>query len=647
MKIKQAKSLCTGRVFKIVILVVITFLAGYFSHTLLQQPPSGQEHQHPDEQAAAEKQTTWTCSMHPQFRLPKAGKCPICDMDLIPITAEEGAIGDRQITFSQEALKLMEVQTTLVERRFVEAEIRMVGKVDYDETRVKNITAWVPGRIDRLYVDFTGITVNKGDHMVDLYSPELISAQAELLQALKGAGSISDNTSDLMKRTTLAMLEASRDKLRLLGLAQAQIDKIENAGGPVSHITVYSPIGGIVINKHATEGMYVNTGTPIYTLADLSRLWVMLDAYESDLPWVRYGQEVEFSTEAYPGQVFKAKISFRDPILNSKTRTVKVRLNVDNSDGKLKPGMFVRSVLRAKVAQGGAVMDPELAGKWICPMHPSVVKDQPDKCDICEMDLVVTESLFTAASEPNEPPLVIPATAPLITGKRAVVYVKIPNADKPTFEGREVVLGPRAADYYLVREGLAEGEIVVTNGNFKIDSALQIQAKPSMMSAESSKKYEIFEVPDEYRRQLWGVVEKYLLLHEALASDDKDSAVSTASETMETLSVVEMSLVSGNAHNAWMGNSMKMKAALDKIKGAKAIEPMRVGFEGLSNELISVVGQFGVYQGKTLYKINCPMAFNNKGAGWLQMDEDIRNPYFGASMFKCGQVIEIIGTKPK
>jgi len=402
-------------------------------------------------------------------------------------------------------------------------------------------------------------------------------------------------------------------------------------------------MGGVVIHKNATEGMYVNTGTPIYTLADLSHLWIMLDAYESDLPWIRYGQEVEFSTEAYPGQVFKGKISFRDPILNAKTRTVKVRLNVDNPDGKLKPGMFVRGVLRAKVAQGGAVMDPEMAGKWICPMHPSVVKDQPDKCDICEMDLVATESLFATANEPNEPPLVIPATAPLITGKRAVVYVRIPDANKPTFEGRQVVLGPRAANYYLVKEGLVEGEIVVTNGNFKIDSALQIQAKPSMMSAESG--HEIFEVPDEYRRQLWGVVEKYLLLQDALASDDKDGAARAAGQTLEALSAVEMSLVSGNAHNVWMGNSMKMKAALDKIKEAEGIEPMRRGFEGLSNELIAVVGQFGVYEGKILYKMNCPMAFNNKGADWLQTDRDIRNPYFGASMPKCGQVMEEMGGK--
>jgi Cu(I)/Ag(I) efflux system membrane fusion protein len=292
-------------------------------------------------------------------------------------------------------------------------------------------------------------------------------------------------------------------------------------------------------------------------------------------------------------------------------------------------------------------MDPEFAGKWICPMHPSVVKEQHGICDICEMDLVTTESLFVTANEPNEPPLVIPATAPLITGKRAVVYVRKPDTEKPTFEGREVILGPRAGDYYLVKEGLSEGEIVVTNGNFKIDSALQILAKPSMMSPGSSHKYEIFDVPDEYRKQIWEVVQKYTLLHEALASDDKDSAIKAADNVLQALNAVEMSLLTGNAHNVWMANSTNMQEALETIKQANAIKPMRKGFERLSIELIAVVRQFGVSPDKTLYKINCPMAFNNKSADWLQMDEDIRNPYFGASMYKCGKVTEVIGKKPK
>jgi len=254
------------------------------------------------------------------------------------------------------------------------------------------------------------------------------------------------------------------------------------------HVTIYAPTEGVVTEKHATEGMYVEVGTKIYTIADLSQLWVKLDAYESDLPWLRYGQEVEFTTQAYPGQPFKGAISFIDPVLDDKTRTVKVRVNVDNSDGKLKPQMFVKAIVHSKIAASGRVMTAEMAGKWICPMHPDVVKLAKGSCDICGMDLVTTESLgYVRADEPKEPPLVIPASAALITGKRAVVYVNMPDTEKPTFQGREIVLGPRAGDYYLVESGLQEGEIIVTNGNFKIDSALQIQAKPSMMNPEGEK----------------------------------------------------------------------------------------------------------------------------------------------------------------
>lgn len=449
---------------RFVIAVILTFVAGY----IVRGPGSQRGLSGSGQQSVSQK---WYCSMHPEIIRDKPGKCRICGMDLIPMPGDAvGGVGPRELVVSEEAAKLMEVETSIVERKFVTAEIRMVGKIEYDETRVKNITAWVPGRsrIERLFVDFTGITVKKGDHMVDLYSPELISAQAELL----------------LSSTKLL----AREKLRLLGLTAEQIEQIEKTGKPVDHLTIYAPIGGVVVHKNATEGMYVTEGSKLYTIADLSHLWVKLDAYESDMMWIRYGQKVEFTVEAYPGEVFKGRITFIDPMLNDKTRTVKVRVNVSNTDGRLKPDMFVRAVVRAKVAQSGMVMAPEMAGKWICPMHPAVVRDNAGQCDICEMDLVTTESLgYIKADLPDEAPLVIPASAPLITGKRAVVYVQMPNTEKPAYQGREIVLGPRAGDYYIVKSGLAEGEIVVTNGNFKIDSAMQIQAKPSMMNPEGGK----------------------------------------------------------------------------------------------------------------------------------------------------------------
>jgi len=630
----------------LVIIVIAAFLIGYTVKGFRQSSPSDTTHDHAST-AGKETQQWWTCSMHPQIRQPKPGKCPICFMDLIPASSGEEDVGERQIAFSNAALKLMEIETTPVERKFVEAEIRMVGKVDYDETRVKNITAWVPGRIDRLYVDFTGITVNKGDHMVDLYSPELISAQAELLQALKAASNAKTATSDLVTRSTLATLEAARDKLRLLGLTAEQISDIENSGKPVTHITIYSPMGGVVIHKNANEGLYVGTGTPIYQVADLSQLWVKLDAYESDLSWLRYGQTVEFTTEAYPGEIFNGTVSFIDPVLNDKTRTVKLRVNADNTDGKLKPGMFVRAAVRSKVAQGGRIMAPEMAGKWICPMHPAVVKAQAGSCDVCGMDLVTTESLGYVVDTPNEAPLVIPASAPLITGTRAVVYVQLPDKAKPTFEGRQITLGPRAGNFYLVKNGLAEGDVVVSHGNFKIDSALQIQAKPSMMSADSGHAQEVFEVPDKYREQIWAVIEKYLLLQEALAGDEKEDAVQAAVRIRTFLSGVDMDLLSEKPHEIWMSSSRRMSKVLDSIKEAQDIEKARIAFEQLSNELIPVVKQFGIPKDRGLYRVHCPMAFNNKGADWLQLNKDIRNPYFGASMLKCGAVTEVIGIEMK
>jgi Cu(I)/Ag(I) efflux system membrane fusion protein len=463
------------------VIVVAAFMAGY----IIRGPRETKKEGLAVSEGGTQQQQWWTCAMHPQIRQPKPGKCPICFMDLIPVATAEGQVGAREIVFSEDALKLMEVQTTPVERKFVEAEIRMVGKVEYDESRVKEIAAWVPGRIDRLYVDFTGTLVRKGDHMVYLYSPQLLSTQAELLQAAKAVQESGGGTTELIRRSSIATLEAAREKLRLLGLQKEQIGEIEKTGKPVEHLTIYAPIGGIVIAKHANAGDYVETGAKIYTIADLSEVWVKLDAYELDLAWLRYGQQVEFTTEAYPGEMFKGTISFIDPVLNPQTRTVKLRVNVANPDGRLKPEMFVRAVVRSKVAGVGMIMDENMAGKWICPMHPSIVKIEAGQCDICGMDLVTTESLgYVTVEEPNEAPLVIPASAPLITGTRAVVYVRLADKEKPTFEGREIVLGPRAGDYYLVKEGLVEGEQVVTKGNFKIDASLQIQAKPSMMNPE-------------------------------------------------------------------------------------------------------------------------------------------------------------------
>jgi Cu(I)/Ag(I) efflux system membrane fusion protein len=248
-----------------------------------------------------------------------------------------------------------------------------------------------------------------------------------------------------------------------------------------------------VIHKDAQEGMYVETGSRVFTIADLSSVWVQLDAYESDLQWLRSGQAVSFATEAFPGEEFQGRIAFIDPVLDAETRTVNVRVNVDNSDERLKPGMFVRARVSARLAAGGAVVDEYLVGKWVSPMHPEHVSDQPGVCPVCGMDMVKTKSSVAMIRQTGGdtdrllPPIVIPATAALLTGERAIVYVEDQHADVPTYEGRVVVLGARAGADYVVASGLAEGELVVVSGSFKIDSALQIQARPSMMNPQGGE----------------------------------------------------------------------------------------------------------------------------------------------------------------
>jgi Cu(I)/Ag(I) efflux system membrane fusion protein len=324
-----------GRLWKLFPVFVVGIAIGVVAHwafspALLssQEPASSSRQEQTSEQIAY-----WTCSMHPQIHMPKPGLCPICSMKLIPVRKEAGSeiASMREFTTSESAKALMDIETAPVERKFVTAAIRMVGKVEYDESRLAYIAAWVSGRLDRLYVDYTGVSVNKGDHMVYMYSPELLSAQEELLQAMKSVQRIKAGNSDIMRDLTTGTLDAVREKLRLLGLSTEQIAEVEKRGSATDHITIYAPISGIVVHKNALEGMYVNTGTRIYTVADLSHVWVKLDAYESDLSWLRFGQQVEFTTVSLPGQVFMGTISFIDPVLDPVTRTVKIRVDMTES----------------------------------------------------------------------------------------------------------------------------------------------------------------------------------------------------------------------------------------------------------------------------------------------------------------------------
>ena len=467
--------------------VLATFAAGYAAHwavNLSRSAGADAGASRPPWQPARAGEV-WTCSMHPEIRQGEGGLCPICEMPLVRASHAAGDGGAPTLVLSDGAEKMMDIETAAVRRTFVGRTVRMVGKVDYDETRLKHITAWVPGRLDRLFVDYTGLPVRKGDHMVEIYSGELLSAQQELLGALEAVRKLGGDAPELLRDSARANLAATRERLGRWGLTGEQIAAIEKSGKARDRVTLHAPTGGVVIASHLQQGSYVKTGSRIYTIADLSRLWVRLEAYESDLAWLTYGQEVTFTTLAHPGREFAGTVAFISPTLDEKARTVKVRVNADNAAGTLKPGMFVRAAVSATLDEGGHVVARPLAGKWVCPMHPSVVKDTADgKCDICGMALVSAESRGFAGVDPAKAvaPLVVPVSAVLKTGRRAIVYVQRVGAETPTFDGRRITLGPRAGEHYIVLDGLMAGERVVTRGSFLIDSALQVARKPSMMT---------------------------------------------------------------------------------------------------------------------------------------------------------------------
>jgi Cu(I)/Ag(I) efflux system membrane fusion protein len=595
-------------------------------------------------------------------------------MDLIPVETGGGGgeLDPNQIRMSETAIKLAGVQTTPVTRVYAVRSVRMVGKLDYDETKVSYITAWVPGRLDSLFVDYTGATVTKGDHMVDMYSPELVATQEELLQAKKAVATLNGANSPVLKSTANETLKSAREKLRLYGLSDMLIQDIEDGNAPRDHLTITAPASGVVVHKDAKEGMYVSTGTRIYTIADLNRLWVLLEAYESDLPWLRYGQHITFTSPSFPGKSFDAITSFIDPVVNPQTRTVNIRAVVNNKDMRLKPEMFVSATVQSTLDSDGHVIAPELAGKWIGPMHPEIVKDGPGKCDICGMDLVPAETLgYTSGRKSTgKAPLLIPASAPLITGTRAVVYVQVSSDEGVVFEGREVTLGPRAGDYYVVKEGLSEGDKVVTNGAFKIDSELQIQAKPSMMSPKggtpvaghqheaggnaSMKESEMnvsaekasyvtgsakrLDDCEEAQAALVPVYDAYFNVQMTLANDDLSEAKDAYSALNQAVSSMDMSIFKDEAHTRWMKIARAFISGADAGKSSSSIAVARDAFYHVSLAAIEMHDTFGHAADAPYFLTFCPMARDNAGAYWLQKENVVWNSFYGEAMLRCGEI---------
>ncbi len=569
--------------------------------------------------------TLWTCSMHPQIQQDKPGLCPICAMDLIPLetgSSDQEGVDPNEVSMTESAAKLAEIQTYIVKSGSPVKSIYLQGKVAEDERNIAKVTARFGGRIEKLEVNFTGQEVVKGQVLASIYSPELLSAQKELLEAAN------------MKESRPGLYKAARSKLLLWDLSKDQISGIEKKGEPSRFFEILSPISGTVTMRHIALGDYVKEGTALFMVVDLSSVWILFDVYESDLPWIKLNDLVNFELRSFPGKKHSARVAFIDPIINPQTRVVKVRLNFSNAKGLLKPEMFVSAVLEARFQNA-------------------------------------------------ENQIVIPKTAVLWTGKRSLVYVAVPDREQPSFMMRKIVLGADAGNQYLIEEGLEEGEVIVINGVFKIDAAAQLRGLPSMMNpgggmkmaghnhgnmtegmettptaehshdssheddahkVDSVLQEEIiaFEVDPQFKQQLSDLYDIYLPMKDAFVLTNAKKVRKAGKKLIPFLDAVDMQLLESDAHMAWMDQMNAMKSAMDKIMDTKDIEMQRMAFSDFNTGIYQAVKSFGLESDEIYYQF-CPMAFNDKGAYWLSDEEQIANPYFGDVMLRCGEVKEVIG----
>ena len=374
----------------------------------------------------------YTCAMHPFIIKDSPGSCPICGMELIKKVAaaqtttaqtpEQKKQADMlaHVSLSPTQRVMANVATVAVGKVPLSKEIAATGIVQFDQSRQAKVTAWVAGRIDRLYVNTVGAYVSKGKPVAEVYSPDLVSAQQEFLLALKSRDQFKNSPIQSIAQGGEGLVGSARQRLKLMGVKDAQIAALEKGGEPNIRIPIYTPLSGVVIEKIVQEGQYVNLGDPLFAIADLSNVWVEVEVYENEFPFVKLGQAVSITSQSYPGKPFHGRVSFIYPFLDPKTRTVKVRVELANPGLKLKPDMFVNALIKS----------------------------------------------------PLGPTLAVPASAVMDTGKRQIVWVEMQAG---MFEPRDVQVGARVGDNVQIISGLAQGEKVAASGGYLIDSESQLK----------------------------------------------------------------------------------------------------------------------------------------------------------------------------
>jgi len=582
-----------------VVILAIGLLLGWFLFG-----GSSNNETNPNHDTIQETNKMWTCSMHPQIMQQEAGNCPICGMDLIPATSTSEGLRVDQFKLTENAMALANIQTSVVGNGKIEDNtIKLSGKIAENEEANAVQVSYFSGRLEQLNVSFTGEEVQKGQLLATIYSPELYAAQQELIIAAS------------LKESQPELYKAVRNKLKLWKLSESQINKIEETGKVKENFPVYANVSGTVSEKLVAQGDYIEQGQSLLKIANLSTVWANFDVYENQINLFKKGQDITITTNTSANKEFKGNVDFIDPVLDTRTRTIKLRVVLNNKSDVFKPGQFVEGKIKGITSNKGQV-------------------------------------------------LAIPSTAVLWTGERSVVYVK-PNPDQPVFEMREITLGNQIGDNYEVLEGLNNGDEIVTNGAFTVDAAAQLQGKKSMMNKEGkrvmtgheghlgmeetasknvekySKGSERVKVSVAFQNQLKAVFDDYIKLKDAFVKEDSNNVIIESKRLLDKLSKVEMKLVTDKeAQKHWMSLEKEIKIAATSILNTAKIKRQRNNFKSLSLGLTNAIEVFGINE--KVYHQFCPMADNNNGAFWLSKEKKVINPYFGSVMLNCGEVKQVI-----
>lgn len=561
-------------------------IAGLLLGWLFFGNSSNNEMEHNHSEMASENQM-WTCSMHPQIMQPEAGDCPICGMDLIPAEAGADGLSPNEFKLTKNAMALANIQTSVVGNGSIESNsIKLSGKISENEDANVVQASYFSGRIERLNISSVGEEVRKGQLLATIYSPELFSAQQELI------------TASLLKESQPALYNAVRNKLKLWKISDSQINQIEASGKVIQNFPIYATVSGTVSEKLAEQGDYVKQGQALLKITNLNTVWALFDVYESQIELFKKGQEITVSTNAYPNKEFKKKVDFIDPMMNPQTRTVDLRVVLNNRNGEFKTGMFI-------------------------------------------------EGIIENTSSDSEQKLTIPSSSVLWTGERSVVYLKT-NPNEPIFEMQEVVLGKQVGEQYEVIDGLKDGDEIVTNGTFTVDASAQLQGKKSMMNKEGDKtmtgheghtmdmKTEKVDFNSTIEKSFQPVIDAYINLKDALIQSDVSMASSKSVAFRKALEEMPVNQRE-QTHNYWSILHKTSKGINESV----SLEHQRKQFQMISDKLIEMIRNFDEVNDKLFVQF-CPMADDNKGAFWISKEEQVLNPYFGDAMLKCGSVKQVI-----